>query len=160
MEISRRTSEFVTSLVTAGLGALVCYGSLENGISWDSAGPQPGYFPFYIGCLILFGSGAVIVQTLLRSTGEAPAFLDGERLKSIVGFFLPIIGFVAISVFLGLYIGMAVYTFYTMYWPGKLTLVKSLMTTVIVLAVNWIIFEILFMVPLLKGPVLNHFGIY
>lgn len=160
MDISRRTGELATSLVTGALGAIVCYGSMENGIAWDSSGPEPGYFPFYIGCLIIFGSFCIALQTLVRGTGDQPPFLDGARLKAVVFFFLPIVGFVAISAFLGLYIGMAVYAFYAMYWPGRMSLPKALLTTAIVLAVNWIIFEVLFMVPLLKGPVLNHFGIY
>lgn len=160
MEISRRTSELATSLVAGAIGAIVCYGSLENGIAWDSSGPQPGYFPFYVGVLIIFGSACVALQSLIKGHDGADAFLDGERLKSIISFFLPIVGFVIVSVFLGLYIGMAIYTFYSMYWPGRMKLHNSIITTVIVVAVNWVIFEILFMVPLLKGPVLNHFGIY
>lgn len=159
MEMSRKTSEIAMALVTAALGAIVCYGSLENGIAWDSSGPEPGYFPFYVGCLIILGSAGIALQALLKSDSAEPV-LDGARLKAVVSFFVPIIGFVAISSVLGLYIGMAVYTFYAMYWPGRMSLLSSVITTIIVIAVNWVIFEILFMVPLLKGPVLNYFGIY
>ncbi|MGQ4273928.1 tripartite tricarboxylate transporter TctB family protein [Terrihabitans sp. B22-R8] len=160
MEISRRTGEIGGSIVTGLLGALVCYGATENGIQWDSSGPQPGYFPFYIGCLIIVGSLGALVQTLLsRKDGEVP-FVDAERARNVVMFFLPIIAFAALSVWLGLYIGIFIYIFYTMWIPGKMQVHNALLTAIIVVAVNYILFEVLFTVPLLKGPVLNALGIY
>jgi hypothetical protein len=160
MEISRRTGEIGAAIVTALLGIIVCYGSTENGIQWDSSGPQPGYFPFYIGCLIIFGSVATIVQTLLRRRDGEEPFVDAERLRNVVFFFLPIIAFAAISVWLGLYIGIFIYIFFTMWIPGKMKVHNAFLTAIIVVAVNYILFEVLFTVPLLKGPILNALGIY
>jgi hypothetical protein len=150
------------ALATAAVGAVVCYGASLNGISWSDGGPQPGYFPFYIGCLIIFGSAAVIVQTVLKraATASAAPFIDGERLRTVVLFFLPIMAFVAISAWLGLYIGMAIYTFYAMRFSAGFRTPAALFTAILVVAVNFIIFEKLFVVPLLKGPVLEYFGIY
>lgn len=162
MDISRNSMEIVVALATAAMGAVVCYGASLNGISWGDGGPQPGYFPFYIGCLIIFGSAAIILQTVVRraaTAGEAP-FIDGERLRTVVLFFLPIMAFVAISAWLGLYIGMAIYTFYAMRFSAGFRTPAALLTAVLVVAVNFIIFEKLFVVPLLKGPVLEYFGIY
>jgi hypothetical protein len=160
MEISRRTGEIATALFTAMLGALVCYGATENGIGWDSSGPQSGYFPFAIGCLIIFGSLATIVQTALRRVdGEVP-FVDAARLRSVVAFFLPIVALTLISVWLGLYIGIFLYILYTMWVPGKMKPHNALLTAIIVIAVNYILFEVVFTVPLLKGPILNALGIY
>ncbi len=160
MEISRRTSEIATSVITALLGVIVCYGALENGITWDDSGPRPGYFPFYVGCLIILGSAVIGSQALLRPAEGKPPFLDAERARSVVMFFLPIVAFAAISAWLGLYIGMAIYIFYAMYVPGKLKLATSIAAALAVAGINFFVFEKLFMVPLLKGPVLNYFGIY
>jgi len=162
MDISRNSMEVATALATAAVGAVVCYGASLNGISWGDGGPQPGYFPFYIGCLIIFGSAATIIQTVVRraATASDAPFIDGERLRTVVAFFLPIIGFVAISAWLGLYIGMAAYTFYAMRVAAGFRMSRALLTAAIVVAVNFIIFETLFVVPLLKGPILEYFGIY
>lgn len=160
MEISRPTMEVATAAVTALIGAVVCYGSLQNGIEWADGGPQPGYFPFYVGCLIVFGSGATAFQALMRREPGSAPFLDGERLRTVAGFFLPIVGFALISGFLGLYIGMGIYVFYAMWTAAKFRPHVALMIALLVVAVNFIIFEELFMVPLLKGPVLNALGIY
>jgi len=160
MEISRRTGEIATSVITALLGVIVCYGALENGITWDDSGPRPGYFPFYVGCLIILGSFVVGGQALLRPAEGQPPFLDAKRGRAVALFFLPVVAFAAISAWLGLYIGMAIYIFYAMYVPGKLKLATSAAAGLAVAVINFVVFEKLFMVPLLKGPVLNYFGIY
>ena len=161
MDISRNSMEVAAALVTAAVGTVVCYGASLNGISWGDGGPQPGYFPFYIGLLIIFGSAATIVQTVVKRAATADVtFIDGERLRTVVMFFLPIVVFVAISAWLGLYIGMAIYAFYAMRFAAGFRTPAALLTAVIVVAVNFIIFEKLFVVPLLKGPILEYFGIY
>ncbi|GLK72074.1 tripartite tricarboxylate transporter TctB family protein [Ancylobacter dichloromethanicus] len=169
MEISRKTMEAATAVVTGGVGALICYGSTENGIGWGAGGPEPGYFPFGIGCLILLGSLATLVQTFWKYAGarhpgpgavaEEP-FIDGTRLRLLVAFALPIMAMTAISVWLGLYIGMGLYIFYTMRVSAGFRTLSSLATALLVIAINFVVFEKLFMVPLLKGPILEYFGIY
>ncbi|MCK0207351.1 tripartite tricarboxylate transporter TctB family protein [Starkeya koreensis] len=168
MNISRNAMEVATALVTALAGAAVCYGAMENGIGWTESGPKPGYFPFAIGCLILIGSTATLGQVAWKSlaagpageSGHADSFINGPGLRTLAAFFLPIVAMTAISAWLGLYIGMALYIFYAMYFAAGFRLYSSLLTTVIVVAANFIVFEKLFMVPLLKGPILEYFGIY
>jgi hypothetical protein len=158
MQVSRPASEIVTATVTAVAGAVVCFGSLANGISWGSAGPQPGVFPFYVGCLIILGS-AVNAVTALRGTRDG-IFVDGAGLRSVGLFFLPMIAFSLISVWLGLYIGMGLYAAYATRMAAKFRPLSAVLFAVAVVAVNFVIFEVIFRVPLLKGPVLNYFGVY
>lgn len=54
--LSRFTMEVATALFTGLLGSIVCYGSLEFGTGWGDAGPEPGYFPFYVGLIIILAS--------------------------------------------------------------------------------------------------------
>ncbi|WP_414591099.1 tripartite tricarboxylate transporter TctB family protein [Ancylobacter sp. G4_0304] len=166
--------EVATATATALVGAVVCYGSLENGIGWTESGPQPGYFPFGIGCLIIVGSLANIVYTLWKSSARTAAagpagelagaegepFIDGTRLRQLAAFFLPIVAMAVISAWLGLYIGMALYIFYAMKVSVGFRTVTSLLITAAVVIVNFVIFETIFLVPLLKGPILEYFGIY
>lgn len=173
MEISRKTMEVATAVLTGSVGTLICYGSTENGIGWGPGGPEPGYFPFGIGCLILLGSLATLVQTFWKYAGARPEaahgvsgavpeepFIDGTRLRLLVAFVLPIVAMTAISAWLGLYIGMGLYIFYTMRVSAGFRTLTSLATALLVIAVNFVVFEKLFMVPLLKGPILEYFGIY
>lgn len=169
MEISRKTMEAATAVMTGVVGVLICYGSTENGIGWGPGGPEPGYFPFGIGCLIVLGSVATLVQALWKYSGGALAagdgvhdepFIDGARMRLLVAFALPIVAMTAISAWLGLYIGMGLYIFYTMRFSAGFRTLTSLATALVVIAVNFVVFEKLFMVPLLKGPILEYFGIY
>lgn len=171
MDVSRKSMELATAAVTATVGALICFGSLENGIGWGPSGPEPGYFPFGIGCLIIAGSLATIVVTLWKSTATAqPAgpgpearvdiFTDTQRLRLLLAFVLPIVAMTAISAWLGLYIGMGLYIFYAMRVSAGFRTLTSLGIAALVIAINFVVFEKLFMVPLLKGPILEYFGIY
>ncbi|MCJ8142199.1 tripartite tricarboxylate transporter TctB family protein [Ancylobacter sp. A5.8] len=175
MEISRNTMEVAAAATTALVGAVVCYGSLENGIAWGESGPQPGYFPFCIGSLIVAGSLANIVYTLWKGAARASAvgpageaagvvaaepFIDGTRLRQLAAFFLPILAMVVISAGLGLYIGMALYIFYAMRVSVGYRTITSLLISAAVVLINFFIFETVFLVPLLKGPILEYFGIY
>ena len=64
MLVGRAASMRVADLVMASLflafGALVMWDSRRLGSDWGADGPQAGYFPFYIG-LILVISGAVTI---------------------------------------------------------------------------------------------------
>jgi len=59
-------SELGPELAVAGvlmlLGALVVFDSLRIGMGWADDGPQSGYFPFYIGAMLLASSGFVFVK--------------------------------------------------------------------------------------------------
>jgi hypothetical protein len=158
MEVSRPASEVVTATVTAAAGVIVCYGSLANGISWGSAGPQPGAFPFYVGCLIILGSAVNMVSALRGRRGGI--FVDGAGLRAVGLFFLPMIAFSLMSVWLGLYIGMGLYAAYATWIAAKFRPLSAGLFAVVVVAVNFVIFEVIFRVPLLKGPVLNYFSIF
>ncbi|MFC7052531.1 tripartite tricarboxylate transporter TctB family protein [Hansschlegelia quercus] len=159
MVISRNAAEFVVAFVTGGLGALVCYSALQNGVAWGASGPEPGYFPFYVGCLIILGSAGTAVQALWRS-GAAEVFADGHNIRTVAAFFVPLVVLVALCQWLGLYIAMALYLFFATWLGAKLRPFNAFLVAAITTAANFVIFEILFTVPLLKGPVLEYFGIY
>ncbi|GLK85863.1 tripartite tricarboxylate transporter TctB family protein [Ancylobacter defluvii] len=169
MDISRSTMDIAAACATAAVGAVVCYGATLNGIAWGDSGPEPGYFPFYVGGLIILGSAGTIVQAWRRraaghdrpgADAGADSFLDGERLRTILAFFLPIVAMVAVSAWLGLYVGMALYIFYALRIAAGFRTLTAALAALAVVAVNFVIFEKLFMVPLLKGPILEAFGIY
>lgn len=159
MNVSRNVAEFAVASVTAAIGATVCYSSLQNGAGWGASGPEPGYFPFYVGCLIILGSAGSAGQALWRG-GAGEIFADGPALRTVAAFFLPLVALAALSEWLGLYIAMALYLFFATWLGAKLKLRNALLVSAIVTTANFVIFETLFTVPLLKGPVLEYFGVY
>lgn len=159
MIVSRNAAELVVASVTAAIGAVVCYGSLQNGAGWGASGPEPGYFPFYVGCLIILGSLGSAGQALWRGYADA-VFADGHAIRTVAAFFIPLVLLAAMSQWLGLYIAMALYLFFATWLGAKIRPFSAFLVSAITTGLNFVIFEILFTVPLLKGPVLEYFGVY
>ena len=152
--LPRFVMEAAVALLTGAFGIAVCYGSVEAGAGWTDMGPDAGYFPFYIGLLIIFGSLMNLVFSFVKHRGTGEIFIDAARFKVVLGFLVPLVAFAAVATFLGLYIAatMSLHGGYK-WWIGVLAGVG-------VALVFFVIFEIGFKVPLLKGPVEAFFGIY
>jgi len=158
--LSRFAMEIGVALLTGAFGAAVCYGSVEAGTGWTDMGPDAGYFPFYIGLLIMFGSAANLIGALIKHRGSGEIFFEAARFKVVLSFLLPLVVFAAVSTFLGLYIGTALYVAGAMTFQGRYKWWIGLPAGVTVSLLFFVIFEIGFKVPLLKGPVEAWFGIY
>ncbi|MBZ9701805.1 MULTISPECIES: tripartite tricarboxylate transporter TctB family protein [unclassified Mesorhizobium] len=158
--ISRFATEVVVAAATAALGVAVCYGSTEAGAGWTEMGPDAGYFPFYVGLLIVFGSAMNILLAVTRHRKLGEILLDARRIKSVASFLLPLLAYAAVSSFLGLYVGTALYIACAMHFQGKYKWWIALPSGLAVAAFFFVVFEMGFKVPLLKGPVEAWFGIY
>lgn len=158
--LPRFVMEAGVAILTGVFGAAVCYGSIEAGAGWTDMGPDAGYFPFYIGLLIIFGSLVNLLQALVKHRVSGEIFVNGERFKAVLGFFLPLLAFAAVSTFLGLYVGTALYIAGAMIFQGRYKWWTGLPAGIAVSLFFFVIFEIGFKVPLLKGPVEAWFGIY
>lgn len=150
--LTRFSMEVAVAACTALLGAIVCYGSREFGTGWGDAGPEPGYFPFYIGIFIILASCGVLIQAVVEQRGRREVFLTVEQGRRILSFFLPMLAFVAGSMVLGLYVSLAVYLFAVMTIQGKFGIGKALAVCLGTIVVFYFVFEKWFQVPLLKGP--------
>lgn len=161
--IKRFHMELVTAGGTATAALLAIYGAQELGVGWSSHGPDAGYFPFYVGIILLLASLGNVVSTLVshrRADVEPEEFLNAEQLKRLATFFLPMLAFVVVTVFAGLYVGAILYLSYVAWRQGKYNPFASLALGVGFAVALYIIFEILFKVPLHKGPLEHMLGIY
>ena len=158
--LTRFTMEVATALVTGLLGVVVCYGSLEFGTGWGDAGPQPGYFPFYVGLIIILASAFNMAMGIVHYRDRVEEFLTGEQGQRILAFFGPMFLFVLISSFLGVYVGMILYLFCVMVFQGSYRPPKALAVSLITAVANYFLFEVWFKVPLLKGPLEALIGIH
>jgi hypothetical protein len=161
--IRRFHAEIATALVTLAFGFLIVNGAREFGIGWDSSGPQPGAFPFYVGLLIMLASLGTIATTVGRKlTGSATLgeiFLDGAQARRVASFFLPLLGFVVLSVFVGMYVAMVLYLVFAMRFQGHYGWLPSLATGLGVAAFFYLSLEKFFQIGLLKGPIEAMLGL-
>ena len=159
--LSRLTMEVAAAVLTGLIGAVVCYGSFEFGTGWGNAGPEPGYFPFYIGLIIILASMFNLVMAFVHYRHDrGEAFLTLEQGRRVFSFFGPMALFVLVSSYLGIYVGMALYLSGVMIFQGGYCIPKAAIISLITVVLNYLLFEVWFQVPLLKGPVEAFLGLY
>jgi putative tricarboxylic transport membrane protein len=153
--IQQRWMELVGAAFFAIIGAIVVTDSFRTGFRWGTDGPEPGYFPFYIGCTLLAGSGWVVIQTIrnwVKDDGKQ-VFTGMAEFKLVLRMFIPICLFVLGVIFLGIYVSAIAYIILFMVFEGKFSLLKSAAVALGVAAFLFAMFEIWFLVPLPKGPI-------
>jgi hypothetical protein len=158
--ISRFQAEIATALMTAGLGLTAVAGALEFGVGWGNAGPEAGAFPFYIGLLIIAASIGTLFQATTGRQGLQSVFLNREQAKRLGSFFIPILFFVPTALMLGLYVATALYLTFVMWMQGGYRLIVSAASGLAAAVIFYVVLEIAFQVPLLKGPLEAALGIY
>ncbi len=151
--VSTRLMDIVVALVLMGLGALVIWDSVRHGWRWGLEGPQAGYFPFRIGTLIILSSAVTLAIALFRRRGEAGSFVRRHELMLVLRVLIPSAIFVVLIGFIGIYIAMALFIGFFMWWHGRFSLERIAIVAILVPVSLFLMFELWFLVPLPKGPV-------
>jgi hypothetical protein len=159
--VSTRTMDIATALFFIVLGALVIYDSVRIGNSWGDMGPESGYFPFYIGCLLIFGASLIILSAVLpgnKAAGDA-SFVTRRQIRSVIKVFIPTMIYVALMNYIGLYAAASLYIMGFMMLNGGYAYVRTLPYAIIVPILVYGMFEKWFLVPLPKGPIEAALGL-
>jgi len=155
---SLRAVEIWTAAIVLLFGAIVVYDSQRLGSRWGDDGPQPGYFPFYIGLLICLSAIAILVRAL-RNRDASTSFVSRGQLKLILVVLVPTAVYVALVSTLGFYVSSTLYIAFFMWWLGKYSWLKIVPVAVGVSVAFFLTFEIWFRVPLPKGPLEAALGL-
>ncbi|MEX5685487.1 tripartite tricarboxylate transporter TctB family protein [Pseudomonas silesiensis] len=154
--VGTRWVELGLTLFTTLIGVVVMYGSVEQGIGWGDSGPEPGYFPFYIGLLLSAASVGNGVLTLVRWQALSISFVSRPASRQVLSVFIPIALFIAAMPFTGIYVASACFIAWFM-WHDKTRVKpygKLMIATISLGAVlaSYLIFALWFKVPLDAGP--------
>ncbi|KAA2213530.1 tripartite tricarboxylate transporter TctB family protein [Teichococcus oryzae] len=135
------------------IGAVGLIGSSGLDFGWGADGPQAGYFPFRVALIMIAAAALVGVQAFAnRAALRRVVVAKPEGLRRVLGFGLPIIGLVIVAQWLGLYVAMALYLLAVIRWQGRRPWHTALGVALGVTIVTFLVFELWFQVPLLKGP--------
>jgi len=163
--VTMRTMEIATSLAFAFAGAIAIWDSARLGAGWGADGPQSGYFPFWIGLLLVLASAANLVPVARAAQrGEdagaaaAPMFLTWEQAKTVATVFIPTAIYVAAIPFTGIYVASAVLVAWFMVRLGSFPLLRAIPAGVATALITFVVFEIWFLVALPKGPLEEFLG--
>jgi len=153
---SQRAVEVGVALATTAFAAIIIIGSLQAGIDWGAEGPRAGFFPFYVGLIILGCSIVNIVQVLQVSSDRL--FADWGQLRQVISIAIPTAAYVALIPFIGIYVASAVLIAVFMIWLGRYGWLYVVPISIGVPLVTFLIFELWFVVALPKGPLESALG--
>jgi hypothetical protein len=157
--VSLKAMDIVVAVVFLVFGLVVSWDSYRLGASWGSDGPQAGYFPFYIGIIIIFCSLITLGQALAMAAAENAPFVMRGQLKMVTLVMVPTLIYVALIQWLGIYVASTIYIALFMWWLGKYSWIKFVSVSVGVNVAFFLMFEIWFKVPLPKGPLEAALGL-
>jgi putative tricarboxylic transport membrane protein len=150
--VSTRAMELVVAAALMLVAAVVMSDSWRVGAGWAVDGPQAGYFPFYIGVIMFVASAITFGVHVLTKAPDLSNFVDRSALLLVLKVLAPTVGFVVLIEFVGIYVAAAIFISVFMVWLGSYSLVKAIPVGVAVPAVLFWLFEIMFLIPLPKGP--------
>ncbi|MDN5006397.1 tripartite tricarboxylate transporter TctB family protein [Bradyrhizobium sp. GCM10027634] len=149
---STSTVEIIACVLLIALAAILGYDNWRTGASWDSTGPEPGYFPFYLS-IVLGGSSLYGLVSALRARRAASeTFVTRAQARRVLAVFVPTLLFCLVTQFLGLYVASFLLIAGFMRAIGKIALWKSLLTALVFTAIMFVTFDIAFDVIMPKGP--------
>ncbi|MBI5721574.1 MAG: tripartite tricarboxylate transporter TctB family protein [Burkholderiales bacterium] len=145
------TADLVVAACLAVIGAIVVIEARRLGADWREDGPGAGYFPFYIGLILVVCSVGIFVQALSARRTDTRTFVDSVQLKRVLSVLGPCVAYVAGIMVLGIYVASAIFIALFMVVLGRYAVLRSAIVGVAVNALFFAMFEVWFKVPLYKG---------
>jgi len=139
------------------LGVVTMAGSLQVGIGWGAEGPKSGFFPFWIGLIVVLTS----LYNLARAWKHASRglFASWSQLGQVMKVVVPLTIYVAAIPWLGIYIASALLIGGFMRWIGRYGWALTLAIAIGMPVLTYVTFEMWFLVPLPKGPIEDMLGL-
>ena len=151
-----RRIDIIVAVILVFLGGVVIADAARLGIGWGTDGPKSGFFPFWLG-VILVAACLVIAAKAVRRADRTP-FVRPGALVPVLKVLLPATAFVLVTPWIGLYAATTLYMAAYMRWIGRHSWLSVVVVSVIVSAVTFYVFEIWFLVPMPKGPLETYLG--
>jgi putative tricarboxylic transport membrane protein len=145
-----RAADLATASILILLGGVVVLDSLRIGMGWGTDGPRSGFFPFWLGMILVLASVAIALQAWRRATDKP--FVTRERLSPVLKVLWPATVMVILITPLGLYVASAIYLAFYMRWVGRHGWLAVALCAIGVPLVTFLVFELWFLVPMPKGP--------
>jgi putative tricarboxylic transport membrane protein len=155
---STRTMDMVVAVILMTIGGVVIWDSQRIGAAWGESGPESGYFPFYIGLLIIASSAITLGTAIVKRGAKREVFVDASSFVLVLKVLVPAAVFVALTGVIGIYVSAALFIGFFMWWLGRYPLHTILPISIGVPLALFVVFEIWFLLPLPKGPLESYLG--
>jgi putative tricarboxylic transport membrane protein len=154
---AQRSVEIGVAIGTALFGAIVIWGSMQVGIGWGAEGPKSGFFPFYLGLVIIAASVVNLFET--SRTPADKRFADWSQLRQVLAITIPTAIYVSVIPWIGIYVSSLILIALFMMWLGSYRPLYALTIATIIIVSTYLTFEKWFLVPLPKGPIEDFLGL-
>lgn len=154
---SHRRVEMGVAIAMIVFGLVVIAGSLQVGIGWGADGPRSGFFPFYLGVVVIVTSAVNLAQAALIQRGKH--FAQWDELRQVWAVLVPATVYVLVMPWTGIYAVSVVLITYFMMRLGRYSFYFAAGVALIVMIAVYLTFERWFLVPLPKGPIEDLLGL-
>jgi putative tricarboxylic transport membrane protein len=154
---SHRSVELGVTLAIAVFALIVIAGSVQAGVGWGAEGPKAGFFPFYVG-LVILGSSMVNFGAAVSERPDGELFAEWGQLGKVMAMLVPTAIYVALVPWIGIYVASALLIAAFMRWLGHYAWSMVAAVAVGVPVATFLVFEKWFLVPLPKGPIEAYLG--
>ena len=155
---SHRYVEYVVATLCIVLGLITIVGSIKVGIGWGPEGPKSGFFPFYIGLLIV-GASLLTCIELWMDKSKDHLFAEWGQLRQVMSVVIPTTIYTLVIPYLGIYLSSFILIAGFMKWLGKYPWGITIAVAIGTPAAIYVLFEKWFLIPLPKGPLENLLGL-
>jgi putative tricarboxylic transport membrane protein len=154
---AQRSIEMGTAVAVALFGLIITVGSINVGIGWGDEGPKSGFFPFYLGIIIM---GSSVVNLVEASRGDPiKRFADWSQLRQVLSLTIPTAVYVGVIPWIGIYVSSFILIALFMVWLGNYRLPFAIGLSALIIVATFLVFEKWFLVPLPKGPIEDWLGL-
>jgi hypothetical protein len=153
-----RYVEIGVAVATALFAILVMIGSLQVGINWGVEGPKAGFFPFYVG-LVILGCSVINLYKAATEIEATELFASWSQLRAVMSVVLPTTLYVVLVPYIGIYLASLLLIAAFMKWLGRYPWGITLAIAIGVPLLTYMMFERWFLVPLPKGPIEDLLGL-
>ena len=139
------------------LGLVAIVGSLQVGTGWGQEGPKSGFFPFWIGAIVV----ATSLYNMARSWthGSRKLFASWLQIAQVLKVVLPLTVYVGVIPWTGIYLASALLIAGFMRWIGHYGWPLIAAISIGLPVITYVTFETWFLVPLPKGPLEDLLGL-
>ena len=150
-----RVAELIMAIMMALFSAYLMWKSMELPVGWiPEEGPGGGAFPFWLAGGMLLCCIAILIRWAQRKSPPSQStevFMDKETFQLFLFVAGGLIGLVAVTQFLGMYIGLPLFMIYYMRFLGRHSWKFVTGLSAITPVITFLFFEIVLKITLPKG---------
>ncbi|OOG51187.1 tripartite tricarboxylate transporter TctB family protein [Polaromonas sp. C04] len=151
-------ADAVVAVVIFLIGVAIMVDSHRIGAGWLDGNLQAGYFPFRIGAILCLASAVIFFSAFFGGNRNVKPFVEPKQLKSVLTIFIPSLLYIFGIEFVGIYVASMIFIAGFMRISKHTSWWRAIPVSVGFSLALFILFEIVFLVPLPKGPIESLFG--